>query len=275
MIQTRVSSRALTAVHDGVYVVGGPDPIPLGDETAALLAVGDDSILSHLTAGMIWEIIVVPVGMPIHVTSPHSRLRRKGVVVHRSRTLHPVDTRVRDGLPVTSVARTLLDLAEILTTRDTERAVDEALGRQLVTLRELGDVIERNNGRKGAGILRRFVEWRVNNSGSRTKWERMAAQAFRAANFPPFEQNVRYLGFQHDFLWREHGVALEIDGSWHNTRLTGEKDAVKSKRLKDAGLDPNMVTNTDVEERIFEVVAHMAVRLWLRDPARRDFDEPV
>jgi very-short-patch-repair endonuclease len=176
---------------------------------------------------------------------------------------------------VTSVARTLLDLAEILTMRDVERAVDEALGRKLVTLRELRDVIKRNNGRKGAGILKRFVEWRVNNSGSRTKWERMAARVFTAANFPPFEQNVSYLGFQHDFLWRAHGVTLEIDGSWHDTRLNGEKDVVKRKRVEDAGLDPNVVTNTDVEERIFEVVAHMAVRLWLRDPARRGGDEPA
>jgi very-short-patch-repair endonuclease len=196
-------------------------------------------------------------------------MHRSGIVVHRSQTLTPVDITVYDGLPMTSVARTLLDLAEILTMRDLERALDEALLRKLVTLREVRDVIARSNGRKGAGALKALVKWRVNNSASRTRWERMAAHAFRRANLPPFEQNVSYLGFQHDFLWREHMVTLEIDGWWHGTRLNGERDVRKRARLKAAGFDPNQVSNTDVEENILEVVALMAARLALHDPSRR------
>jgi very-short-patch-repair endonuclease len=266
MIDTRVQQRALTAVHQGVYVVGPPAPIPLGDETAALLAVGDDSWLSHITAGGIYDVIVVPPDAPIHVTTLHARLQREGIVVHRSRTLTPADVRMHEGLPITSVARTLLDLAEMLPSRDVERAVDEALGRRLVTLDELQDVIRRNRGRKGAAILTRFIAWRTNNSGSRTRWERMAARAFTTAGFPPFVQNRRYLGFQHDFLWLKQGVALEINGSWHQTRLNGERDEGRRSRLLKAGLDPNEVTNSQVEDNVWEVVAYMAARLARRDP---------
>jgi very-short-patch-repair endonuclease len=269
MVGSRLASGALVSAHDGVYIVGHVGPIPLGDETAALLAIGDDSYLSHLTAGVVYDIIVVPAGTPIHVTTPRARMHRPGIVVHRSQTLTPVDITVYEGLPITSVARTLLDLAEILSMRDIERAVDEALLRKLVTVAQIKDVIARSNGRRGAGILKRFVDWRTNNGASRTKWERMAANAFRTANFPPFEQNVRYLGFEHDFLWRKHMVTLEIDGWWHETRLNGERDVQKRALLRKTGFDPNQVTNTLVEENILEVVALMAGRLALHDPSRR------
>jgi very-short-patch-repair endonuclease len=267
MVDSRLRSGALTPAHDGVYVVGHLGPISLGDETAALLAAGMDSVLSHLTAGVIYDVIVVPAGTPVHVTTRHARLHRDGIVVHRSRTLRAVDIEVHNGLPITSVARTLLDIAEMLPARDTERAVDEALGRKLVTLAAIQDVIARNNGRKGAGVLKRFVTWRTTNSGSRTKWERMAARAFRQADFPPFEQNARYLGFEHDFLWRKQGVTLEIDGSWHLTRLNDARDEAKRSRVRKAGLAPSAVTNTQVETNILGVVAYMAARLARRDPA--------
>lgn len=265
MIRSRVRSGRLIPRHNGVYIVAPVTPIPLGDETAALLAVGEDSVLSHLTAGVVYEIVVVPIGTPIHVTTPHTRMHREGIVVHRSYTLHPVDIRIHEGLRITSVARTLLDVAEILPMRDVERAVDEALGRRLVTISEIRDVIRRNNGKKGAGILTRFIDWRAHNTGSRTKWERMAANGFRVANFPPFEQNVKYRGFSHDFLWRKQEVTLEINGSWHLTRLNSERDLTKRSQLIKAGFDPNEASNTQVEERLSEVVTHMAARLARSD----------
>jgi very-short-patch-repair endonuclease len=270
MIRTRLNSGYLTPVHNGVYVVGHTAPVPLGDETAALLAVGDDAALSHVTAGVLYEVLRVRDGTPIHVTSPHPRLQRKGIVVHRSRTLTPADVTVKDGLPITSVARTLLDIAEMLPVRETEWALDEALGRKLVTLREIRDLIARSGGRRGAGILKRLIEWRTSDGSSRTKWERIAAKAFTSAGLVPFEQNVWHLGYQHDFFWRGPGVTLEIDGfPWHSLKSRVERDLEKSAACKRAGLDPNRVTNTEVETNIVAVVALVATRLALRDPAHR------
>jgi very-short-patch-repair endonuclease len=161
----------------------------------------------------------------------------------------------------------MLDISELLPTREAEWALDEALGRNLTTLEQMRQLLARTRTRKGLTVLRELIEWRTHNSGSRTKWERMAAEAFRAANFPPFEQNVWYLGYQHDFLWRDYGVTLEIDGKWHSARSRMDRDTTKEATLRRHNLDPNRVTNTQVETRIFEVVALMAARLALRDPA--------
>jgi hypothetical protein len=189
-------------------------------------------------------------------------------VVHRSSTLTRTDITIRHRLPITSVARTLLDVSELLPTREVERALDEALARKLVTLPALRRLLERTTNRSGLTILRRLIAWRTTSAGSRTKWQRMAYKAFVEAGLPEPEQDVWYLGFQHDFLWRRHGVTLEIDGyPWHSTKINMERDRTKETRLKQARVDPNRVSNTAVENRILEVVALVAARLALRDPA--------
>jgi very-short-patch-repair endonuclease len=266
MIRTRKAHGVLTEVHNGVYIAGPVIDVPLGREAAALLAV-DPSVLSHLTAGAVYEIIRLDDGTPIHVTVRRPSKSRHGIIVHRSSTLTRADITIHDGLPITSAARTMLDISELLPTREAEWALDEALGRNLTTLEQMRQLLARTRTRKGLTVLRELIEWRTHNSGSRTKWERMAAEAFRAANFPPFEQNVWYLGYQHDFLWRDYGVTLEIDGKWHSARSRMDRDTTKEATLRRHNLDPNRVTNTQVETRIFEVVALMAARLALRDPA--------
>jgi very-short-patch-repair endonuclease len=207
---------------------------------------------------------------PIHVTTPYARASRPGIVVHRSTTLRRADVGIEQGLPVTSVARTLLDVAELLPIRETERALDEALARRLVTLEEIRELLKRTSGRKGATVLRRLIDGRTKQGGSRTKWQRIARKAFREAGLPEAEEEVWHLGYQHDFFWRDHGVTLEIDGyPWHATKTNLERDRAKDLVCKQNGLDPNRVSNTAVEQRILEVVALIAGRLALRDPERR------
>src|SRR5206468_2871623 len=134
--------------------------------------VGDDAVLSHLTAAALWKLIRWALGDVVHVTSPRQCMSREGVIVHRSRTLEAQDVDAVERLPVTSVARTLLDISELLPINDVDWALDEALGRKLVTLAEIRELLDRSNGRKGTGILRALVDQRTNNTGSRTKWER-------------------------------------------------------------------------------------------------------
>jgi very-short-patch-repair endonuclease len=275
MIRTRKTHGLLTDEHTGVYIAGPVMEVPFGREAAALLAV-ERSILSHLSAGAVYEIIRLEDGVPIHITVRRPSKSRRGIVVHRSTTLTRADITIHEGLPITSVARTLLDISELLPVREVEWALDEALGRGLVTLKEIEESLQRTQNRGGLTILRTLVEWRTTNGGSRTKWERIAAAAFREAGFPPFEQNVWYLGYHHDFVWREHGVTLEIDGlQWHSLPSRMNRDETKETKLKRHGLDPNRVTNADVEHHILRVVAHMAARLALRDPARRAADRSV
>jgi very-short-patch-repair endonuclease len=225
-------------------------------------------VTSHLTAGVVYEVIRMPDDLPVHLTTRTQHRDRDGIIVHRSSTFTRADIAIHQGLPITSVPRALLDISELLPLRETEWALDEALGRNLTTLQQMRELLARTTTRKGLTILRELTDWRTHNGASRTKWERMAAHAFRAAGFPPFEQNVWLFGYQHDFYWRDYGVTLEIDGSWHSAKTRMDRDTAKEDTLRRHGLDPNRVTNTQVEERILEVVALMASRLALRDPAR-------
>lgn len=269
-IATRVRNGHLIRVGFGVYAVGYVISEPLIPETEALLACGPGSMLSHASAAVVWEMIPARPNDPVHLTTGHDRRGRRGIVVHHSRTLTAADARIHLGLPLTSPARTLLDLCDVRSLHEVERALDEALARRIVTIDEVLDVCDRFRSRKGASALFRMAMERTMPGGSaRTKWQRTASKAFRDAGLPAAEEDVWWLGYQHDFLWRAHRVTLEIDGyPWHATKVNMERDRAKDLKVKQAGGDPNRVSNTQVERNIFEVVALVAARLALRDPAR-------
>lgn len=270
-ISTRVRNSHLIRVGHGVYAVGYVAPAPLIRETEALLACGPGSVVSYTSTAVMWEMIPPRPGEPIHLTTSGQQRSRAGIVVHRSRVLADADVTIHLGLPLTSPARTLLDLCDVLGPREVERALDEALARRIVTIDNVLDVADRFRSRKGAQALFRMALDRTMPDGaSRTKWQRIASKAFRDAGLPPAEEDVWWLGYQHDFLWRAHRVTLEIDGyPWHATKTNLERDRAKDVKVKQAGGDPNRVSNTQVERRIFEVVALVAARLALHDPARR------
>ena len=107
--------------HRGVFLVG-PLEAPLSRARAAVLAVGEGAVLSHLAAAALWEFLAPRPGA-IDVTLPNRSARnRSGIHVHRVRDLHPADVTRRRDLPVTGPARTLLDLATRLTPRELARA---------------------------------------------------------------------------------------------------------------------------------------------------------
>jgi very-short-patch-repair endonuclease len=270
-IFTRVHNGHLIRVGHGVYAVGYVSPAPLIRETEALLACGPGSMVSYTSAAVMWEMIPPRPGEPIHLTTIGQQRSRAGIVVHRSRVLADADVTIHLGLPLTSPARTLLDLCEVLGPREVERALDEALARRIATIDGVLDVADRFRNRKGAlALLRMALDRTMPAGAARTKWQRTASKAFRDAGLPPGEEDVWWLGYQHDFLWRAHRVTLEIDGyPWHATKTNMERDRAKDLRVKQAGGDPNRVSNTQVERKIFEVVALVAARLALHDPARR------
>src|SRR4051812_25632030 len=120
-IDRRVAAGRLHPIHRGVYAVGHTVLALRGRWMAAVLAAGPEAVLSHRAAAALWAIRP---GTWIEVTAPHAP-RRRGIVGHRG-TVAPDERTVRDGIPVTTVARTLLDLAAILEPRLLERAMDEA-----------------------------------------------------------------------------------------------------------------------------------------------------
>jgi hypothetical protein len=116
---------------------------------AVVLSLGDASVLSHGSAAALWG-LRPPAAGPIHATVPgeSGRRRREGITIHRSVA---VESTVHDGIPVTTIERTLLDLAATLPRRPLERAIDRAVERRLVDLGSVREVAR--PGRRGALAL--------------------------------------------------------------------------------------------------------------------------
>src|SRR4051812_4872059 len=154
-IDYRIRTGRLWRVHRGVYAVGHVPPSPHARAIAAVLACGPGARLSYRAAGALWALGLRWPEL-IDVTAP-TRRRHNGIRVHRSRTLTPNDVTTHFGIPVTTPARTLLDLAEVLDTASLTRAVNEARLAHRVTLAELAELIARSPGR-ATNRLRPFVD---------------------------------------------------------------------------------------------------------------------
>ena len=125
-IKYRVARRRLHCLFRGVYAVGRPQVTEEGRWMAAVLACGENSVLSHASAALLWG-VVRRRERTIHVSVPVSkRIRRPGIKVHRRSSFSPRDVTRRHGIPVTTPAATIVDIAATETERRLERAVNEA-----------------------------------------------------------------------------------------------------------------------------------------------------
>lgn len=268
---TRMITRGLLhREHTGVYAVIDPTPRPLAPETGALLACGDRALVSHRSAAALWGLTPVPEG-PVEVTIiGEASRRRPGIEVHRSGRLLARDIRIHQQLPATSPARTLLDLADQTPLRELERALDEALVvRRIVRRHELQDVVKRAAGRRGGAILADLLGRRGAAGPTQSEAEQQFLQLVRDAGLPPPDAQVRIAGFTIDFLWREQGVAFEIDGfRYHTSRSAFDRDRRKDAVLKAHNVDPNRVSRDQVKHEPLTVIAYVASALARADAHR-------
>jgi hypothetical protein len=157
-IERRLVEGRLQAVHRNVYAVGHSRLTRRSRWWAAVLAYGPDALLSHRTAAVLWG-FQRPQREPIHVTAGCGRQgiqRREGIWIHRCK-LAPVDRATRDGFPVTTVARTLFDLAEVVPFESLKGGAEEADRLKLLRLRELEETCERGRGRRALRPVRRLL----------------------------------------------------------------------------------------------------------------------
>jgi very-short-patch-repair endonuclease len=248
--------------HAGVFAAGHPGEGPLTRETAALLACGPGALLSHLTAARLLKLVPERTG-PVEVTVvDRNPTRPRGVKVHRTQRLHRSDLRFKERLPLTSPARTLLDIAEELPERETERALDEGLATNIVRIGEIRDAIARNPGRHGAAVLTALLDQRTGSTISRSEAEEQMSKLIRAANLPRPEMNYPLLGFNADFAWVEHRVVLEVDGyPFHSTKTAFERDRRKDAALKGAGWDVVRISRNQVFHDSYAVIALVAMAI--------------
>jgi very-short-patch-repair endonuclease len=219
--------RRLTQLHLGVYAVGHGQLRDEGRWLAAVFACGEGAALSHHDAAALWGIRATSSPV-IHVSARRSRHHHPGIRVHRPRSLTRSDIVIVNGVPVTSIGRTLLDLAGVLAAGDLERAVARALRRPDFDEGHLAEVIARANGHRGAGKLKRLVA--TGPRLSRSQLETRMLAFVRRHGLPVPETNVRMTfgggeSWELDVLWRRQRVSVELDGwRYHDDRASFERD---------------------------------------------------
>jgi very-short-patch-repair endonuclease len=263
----------LQAEHAGVYLLRSAPPVPWGRETSALLACHGGAILSHRSAAAVWGLIPAPDG-PVDVTvvDGDGGRKRAGIRVHRTARLLARDTTVHEGLPITSAARTLLDLSSCESPRVVERAIDDALVLlKIVRPKDLEDVAGRARHRRGAALFRGLLSTRKGGTLTESQAEQRFLALIREAELPLPETQVPFNGFRIDFLWRDVGVVFEIDGHrYHSSRRAFNRDRRKDAALKAAALDPNHLARDEVEFRPLYVIGQVASALARARRARGD-----
>ena len=230
---------------------------------AAVLACGPGAVLSHRSVLEFWG-VAKPSRRQPSVTTPALRRARPGIDLHRSATLTPDDTTVVDAIPCTTVARTLLDYAEVARPRELARAVEEAERLGLFDGRAVDRVLTRANGRRGTGRLRDAVaEW-TEPAFTRSEAERRALALITAAALPSPNVNTFVAGHEVDLHWPEHNLVVEIDGyAYHRTRGAFERDHARDAALDDAGLRVRRITWRQLEREPQAVAARVRRALGL------------
>jgi very-short-patch-repair endonuclease len=197
---------------------------------AAVLACGSEAALSHSSAAALWELGVAWNGA-IEVTSPVEH-QCHGVIAHQSRTIAPEHITLRAGIPVTTVARTLIDLADVLTDSVLARAVNEAQVRYRVPLAPL---VKDAAGRRGAPRLRAILE-RSAGAPTRSVLEDTFLALIESERLPRPEVNQRVIGYEVDMLWRGQRLIVELDGRrFHDHPRAFERDRERDADLAAAG----------------------------------------
>jgi very-short-patch-repair endonuclease len=208
---------------------------------AAVLACGEGAVLSHRSAAALLGLREDQRSV-IDVTTPGaSRRRMDGIVRHRGDTVRVTDTTVVDGIPCTSVARTLLDLAEVVDRQGLRRACNQAEVLRVFDGRAIADVLARASGRRGAPILRAILaDGRLGEAVTRNDLEEAFLALCERAGLPAPKVNA-WIPLQGgdaeaDFFWPDHRLNAETDGRGaHDTPSRFQSDRRRDQRLMRAG----------------------------------------
>ena len=222
-VSRRASSGRLYRIHRGVYAVGRPHLTQHGHWMAAVLACGPKAVLSHRSAAALHG-IRRDSRAKTDVTVPSSSARSRPTIdVHTSLTLNAADITTVDAIPCTTVARTLVDLGDVVSRRAVERAVDQAEVLRVFDGRAVNDALARAGRRKGAGTLRAVLESYEEPTLTEKGIEERFLALCRKASLPSPAVNawitpIDGVSYKADFLWRTEKLIAETDSrDFHTT----------------------------------------------------------
>lgn len=260
----------MTQVFRGVHLVGRSVPTRDELERAAVKACGPGAVLSHRSAGQRWGLLRGYRG-PVEVTAPTRRARRRGLRTYEAR-LDPRDVTLKGGVPITTLARTLVDLAMVLDAEGLDIAVHEAENLRRLRVRKVDDAISRAGARRsGLPALRRSLDRRRPNAGGlKHELEKKFHRFLHRHGFPPSEHGVLFEleggdMAEVDALFREAWVGVELDAGPHMTIRGFHRDRRKSRRLEALHRLPVIrVTHQDIDDHEAELAADLWAMLLAR-----------
>ena len=233
-IKYMVKVGRLHRLYRAVYAVGHRVLTREGRWMAAVLACGEGAVLSHREAAAMHGIRRSARAF-IDVTAIRGRCRgHRGITLHRVRQLHPEDHGTIDAIPVTSLARTLLDLAEVVRYDRLERAVEESERLGLFDLGAVDRLRARSRGRRGLKPLNAVIaDLRDYVPMTRSELERAFLNQVRAAGLPEPAMNVWIDAYEVDAAWLEQRVVVELDrADYHDTTRARRRDSIRDANLQ-------------------------------------------
>lgn len=266
-VENRVATGRLHRIHRRVYSIVPPAALTVsGRYRAATLACTGRhhaAALSHRSVGAFHGLRACHRRVVEVIVPGRSTHRHDGIQVHRSINLAPEDIEIVDSIPVTTVARTLLDLAAVVPTRGIERALDQAEILRVFDLHALADQLTRNPAHPGAGRLRAVLDrYEIGSAVTDSELEEVLVGVCRAEGFPlpefhraidPGDGGVL---LRPDAVWWAQRVAAELDGErFHRTHRAFHDDRLRDQRLIAAGWRVIRITWSQLTQRPHEVAA--------------------
>jgi len=275
LIEIGVSARTVEAwarrgrlhrIHRGVYIVGSRRIDQHGRWLAGVLACGRGAVLSHASAAGLWG-LARPRGSTDVTCSP-GRARRGGIRAHEG-ALHLSERTEQSSIPITTVARTLFDYAEVVPFAQLEKAWEEADRRNLLQLAAVERVCERGYGRRALKPIRRLLAEARAPSEGRSPLENRFARFRDRYGLPPAATNVEVLGSEVDVLWPAARLIVELDNWEHHGHRAGfERDRARDPTLLLNGYRTIRVTHRRLDEEPDAIAAEIRALLTLGEEDR-------
>jgi very-short-patch-repair endonuclease len=260
-IDNWVKHSRLHSLYRGIFLLGHPRPIAGARQLAAVLACGRGAVLSHLSAAGLWRLLPGREG-DVDVTVPgRNPGRRRGIRVHRVNALDRRDVRKLGGIPITSPARTIFDVAAVVRRRELEQALAEAYARRLARRSDFVSLLARRSSLPGTRALRALLD-DATPALTRSQAEERLLALIRTAELPAPEINVRIGRHEVDFMWRDQRLIVEVNGfRFHSSRSAFEHDRRRDAELISQGFRVIRITWRQIFDRPEALTARLAKAL--------------
>jgi very-short-patch-repair endonuclease len=266
-IAYRIESRRWAVVHPGVYRLTGSPSTGRQRAMAAALWLGDAAAVSHTTAARLLRLDGVR-SASLHLSIPNNvrrgRVSRPSFVLHRPQSLEAADRVVVDGIPCTSAARTLIDLAGVVNEEVLEVAFESARRMGLTSTEQLASRFTQVGAlRKGTGNLRALLEHqRIGERALESPLEVKAWRLLRKSALPLPERQVRVGNYRVDFMWPAAKLIVECDGfDAHAGHLRWKRDRERIADIELRGYRVVHVMWDDVIRRADDTISRIQIAL--------------